>query len=472
MRNVLTALLHLLLLAFLAPALAADEVQALFEKAEEYARKGAYAQSRKLFREIEEKHPGTPWAEKASSRTGDNCLLRAITLGDGGPPENRVDIVFMGDGFLLDPRKQSQFDKMVQQAISLFEKQRTFREYLSYFNFHQLNLASKDDGVDMAGREYDTILDAKASGGSQGQVVVDRTLVRKYLTLAPWGDGFGVVMVLKGTLGTGGGGIATFGGGPGSTFIHEWGHAFAPLGDEYSSDTGHRGGVRDCANVSGTDDPEQVPWKHFLEARTPGVGIYEGANGQTKGAWKPTVQGCIMGSGGSDFCVVCREAIVLTVYRYVDPIDTVRPTPSAEPIVLGKDATLEFAVSPLVPATHKLAVSWTLENVGKHQTSDLRRYGREASGPSRRRDYKDAMVRSPQSDFPELKGEELEARVKRSREGIEEIVVLKGADLDKGDYRLTVEVNDPTDWVVLDDNNLLVSRRTWLLSVVEGAPSR
>ena len=61
----------------------------------------------------------------------------------------------------------------------------------------------------------------------------------------------------------------------------------------------------------------------------PGIGVYRGGVGCLKGAWRPNTTTCLMHKG-REFCTVCREALVLRIYRYVDPIDGVRPAPAEQ----------------------------------------------------------------------------------------------------------------------------------------------
>jgi len=135
------------------------------------------------------------------------------------------------------------------------------------------NLISKDDGVDGFGREEDTALNAHTASTFAGHVAVDRGLVFEMLGEMEHHDSLAIVFVRAGALGTGGGGVATIGGRNASTTIHEFGHAFGGLGDEYATQTHDRGGVSNRVNVSDTDDPERVPWAHWIEARVPGIGI-------------------------------------------------------------------------------------------------------------------------------------------------------------------------------------------------------
>src|SRR6185436_1254844 len=132
------------------------------------------------------------------------------------------------------------------------------------------------------------------------------------LNQCPEAEGLAVVFVRSGHLGTGGSGVAVLGGREDDTVIHEWGHAVGDLDDEYS-DQQHRGKAENGINVSGTGDPKRVPWRHFIEAGVPGIGVYEGAAGMQRGAWKPTTGGCVM-EHGRYYCPVCREAMVLAIY--------------------------------------------------------------------------------------------------------------------------------------------------------------
>ena len=146
------------------------------------------------------------------------------------------------------------------------------------------------------------------------------------------------------------------------TIIHEWGHAFAGLGDEYATFTVPRGEVGMSPNVSNTSDPDKVPWRHWLEADAPGIGVYRGGAGRLKGAWKPVASGCAM-EHGQQFCRVCRETLVLRVYSLVDPIDGCEPAahPTAGhsmPLRPGKARGFTFEVTILRPASHGLDVSW------------------------------------------------------------------------------------------------------------------
>jgi hypothetical protein len=254
-----------LLLAAAAFPQDADRAARDLVHAEELFGRGKFAASLKAYRKLAEKHGGTPEATWAARRSAPNGLLGWAPLVQSGPAANRIDVVVMGDGYTLN--KQDDFAKISEVVPRLFERHTVLGEYFAYHNFTRAHLVSEDDGYDAFGREYDTPLDGRDSGAAQGQVTVDRGKVHSFLGELPDQDGLAVVYVKMGSLGTGGGGVAVIGGRSDTTLIHEWGHAFGELSDEYSQDTGHRGSVRSNINVSNTDDLTQVPWRHWIEAR-------------------------------------------------------------------------------------------------------------------------------------------------------------------------------------------------------------
>ena len=375
-----------------------------------------------------------------------------------GPSSNRVDIVFMGDGYVA--KDLEDVAKVVDDAQRIFERDSVFEEYLAYLNVIHASVVSEEDGIDGFGREYKTALGGRISDGEQSQVTVDRGAVRRILREEmPDVDGLAVVLVRKGSLGTGGGGVAAVAQREFGTVIHELGHAFAELQDEYSTRTGYRGDTRNRINVSNTPDPEEVPWAHFIEAKVRGIGVYEGADGKVRGAWKPTSAGCIMGSG-EFFCAVCREALVLRIHDFVDPIDVSLPAHSEAPIRTSREGeSLEFSVQVMRPASHRLEVSWWLFAAGEAPGGPP--YDPEAADLGRRRE------RGPLEPI----ARKADVFGRNNKRGIYRYE-LKPRQLDPGEYVLVVRAEDTTEvpgdkwpWVLKDDEELLKSERRWKVVV-------
>lgn len=327
--------------------------------AEDLVRRGAFDEAAREYRSIARSYPNEPEGELAARRSAKNALLGWNALVEHGPSENRVDVIITGDGYVL--KHQDALAKLAADVPPLFEKQEVFREYWTYLNFHVAHVVSADDGIDGYGREADTALGGFTRNTDAGHVGVDGKLVWQVLSEIPANDRLAVVFVKQGLLGTGGGGIATIGGRSDRTTLHEWGHAFAGLGDEYAQRTHDRGKPSSGINVSATDDPKLVPWAHWLAAKVPGIGIYEGAGGHERGCWKPVASDCLM-EHGEQLCPVCREATVLRIHTLVDPIESCEPPPQPlspwEGLTLEGEAKLTFTVRTLRPAKHALEARW------------------------------------------------------------------------------------------------------------------
>lgn len=456
-----------LVLVALFPARAQDEsdeepapAEELLARAERSYSKGRYDEAVRTYRRLAREHPDTDAGRIGEQRSQSSGFLGATLVVDHGPSANRVDVVLMGEGYQLEEQKG--FDALAEDVPRLFDHQKTFREYLRYLNFWRANLVSADNGVDGFGREYDTALNGETIGTIAGHVAVDRGAVRAMLELMPAHDNLAVVFVRNGTLGTGGGGIATIGGSNARTTVHEFGHAFAGLGDEYATTTHQRGGVGVAINVAATDDPKLVPWAHWIEYGYPGVGVYEGASGQVRGAWKPTSGGCVMESG-EFFCAPCQEALVLAIHDLVDPID------GCEPPAVPRDHSasytiadeLELELRVLQPATHELLVQWwVLPERGSppDPRATQERYANRQSGRS---------ARGPLANI----GAEPMRTTRPDRDGVHRLH-LKRSELEPGRYRVVARVKDDAlprgekhPWVIRDPYGLLESERAWWVEV-------
>ena len=441
-----------------------EDPAALFVKAEALACRGRHEDARELYEHIAEEHPGSPEGPRAAARAAPSALLGSCALVAHGPAANRVDVVILGDGYELG--HQRAFDELAEDVPPLFERVEPFREYWEYLNFARGVCVSAEAGVDGFGREYETLLGGFTRGTDSGHVSVDFGRVQSVLADIPHSDGIAIVFVKLGILGSGGLGVAVIGGRDARTAVHEFGHAFAGLGDEYATHTHVRGVVRDNVNVSSTDDPERVPWRHWLEARHPGVGVYEGASGQAMHAWRPTASGCVMNDGEA-FCPVCREALVLRIYSIVDPIEEtvpLAPPPGIEEPILLVEDPVELRVRTLRPASHDLDVRWWVEPVEEPASGEIPLPTRE---PVFRSTGTDRLQRGP---LPAIEAKPRESRGV-GRDGVATLRLTKD-DLAPGRYRITCRVQDSTElrgekfpWVLRDERGLLESERVWWLEV-------
>ena len=116
-----------------------------------------------------------------------------------------------------------------------------------------------------------------------------------------------------------------------NSVLHEFGHAFAKLADEYWYDDGVTPTQDDLdvllddqqygvfTNVSATNDPEKVPWSRFLKDErytSNGLGLYEGGWLCASGIWRPT-ENSIMRYNTGGFNAPSRAAIYNKIHKKV-----------------------------------------------------------------------------------------------------------------------------------------------------------
>jgi hypothetical protein len=158
---------------------------------------------------------------------------------------------------------------------------------------------------------------------------------------------------------------------------------------------------------------------------------------------------------GVQFCPVCREAMLLQIYRRVDPIDAHEPGTmrSRDQAVRASD-TMAFEVTVLQPKTHALDVRWHVLPAAQAITpSD------EARLPDRAQRGKLQPIADKGDTTPANGGKHRFRPATR--------------DLPPGLYQVVCRVSDDAKpsgqqwpWVLKDDGDLLQSERVWWFEVV------
>ena len=159
-----------------------------------------------------------------------------------GPSSDRVDLVYVGDGYTsTDLASYSAQVQAQWQAITSIEPLLTYR---AYFNVWQVNVVSAESGVDNDpfGVARDTALDMSFwCNGLDRLLCVDTNKALAYAANAPEAE---MVIALANSTTFGGAGyygtLATLSGdnpAAAQIAVHELGHAFGGLADEYATTT-------------------------------------------------------------------------------------------------------------------------------------------------------------------------------------------------------------------------------------------
>ena len=252
------------------------------------------------------------------------------TILENGKPENKVDLVILSEGYT-----EVEKDKFIEDARRvtgyLFEEE-PFKSEMSKFNVRAVFSPSVDSGTDVPGEKI-----YRNTAFNSTFYTFD---LPRYLTTSDMKSVYDAAAVvscdhiylLVNTERYGGGGFYNFLSVCTSdnhltkeVFIHEFGHGFAGLGDEYyTSDVAYEDFYNLEIepwepNLTTLVDFSQK-WQHILDESTPvptpreskyrnTVGVYEGGGYQSKGIYSPFIDCRMKSNNAKEFCPVCRDAI-------------------------------------------------------------------------------------------------------------------------------------------------------------------
>ncbi len=321
--------------------------------------------------------PADVLVHRESAMYADNV----VAIHKGGDPAIKVDLLLMGDGYTAD-----EHDAFIAKARELTEvlfATSPFRERKGDFNVWALAPPARQSGVSRpsTGTFRDSPIGATYDAFRSERYILtfDNKSMRRIASSAP----YDFIEILTNTEVYGGGGIyGLFSTAAANSawapylFVHEFGHHFAGLADEYYTSSVAYEAPEVIAepyepNVTALLDPGNLKWKHHVLPNTPlptpwpkaeyekhslayqetrrkmreadvpeaemnqlfednqvfvetlfdrsgqkgVVGAFEGGNYQAEGFYRPE-QNCLMFTRTTDFCVVCKEAIEKVIDEY------------------------------------------------------------------------------------------------------------------------------------------------------------
>jgi len=293
------------------------------------------------------------------------------TLVNNGPSSNRIDLVFVGDGYLAS--ELGNYATHVDNAWNAFFSVEPLASYLPMFNVHRVDVISNESGVDndpVQGILKDTAMDMGFwCSGIERLLCVNTSLAWSYANNVPSAD---IVLAVANSSKYGGAGytasnIATFAGANSAATeiaIHEVGHSLGDLADEYEygGSTNYSGPEPQERNVSIYTAAQMasngLKWANWLGENNPQwdglVDTFEGAMYSFFGIYRPT-NNSMMRSLGRPFNQPSVESFIIEMYNIVNPIDNATPfgfldgseTIFIEPINVG----------------HPMQVQWFIDDV-------------------------------------------------------------------------------------------------------------
>lgn len=274
---------------------------------------------------------------------GKSCgNLNVIPVRVKGNPAQQVDLIILPDGYTRDQVKKMHADAKRFSGI-LFEHE-PFKSNKGKISIRLVEAFSNDSGPDEPRKSLfrDTVFDTSFNtfGSARYLTTAGNKAIREAAALAP----YDVAVVMVNTARYGGGGIynswsifTSDNEYDDYVFVHELGHAFAGLADEYfqagagyDEDEFYPPGVEPWEpNLSAFIDRSKmnVKWKSMIDSGVPiptpndekwkgKVGVFEGGGYKEKGIFRGYLDCKMFHKGLVPFCPVCRRSIKKMIDYY------------------------------------------------------------------------------------------------------------------------------------------------------------
>jgi hypothetical protein len=228
-------------------------------------------------------NPNSPTEVNHEKRTP---LFMVVPLMDNGSPHDKVDIVIVGDGYRKEDTEK--FRKDAKHFNEVMFSTSPFKERKSDFNVWTIEVTSQDSGIDKPDKNVwkNTALGTMYNtfGSARYVLTEENKSLRDICGEAP----YDFITILVNDNRYGGGGIynlytTTFtrGDAPGMdwqmdyVYVHEFGHLFGGLGDEYynsqvSYNEMYPKGVEPWEpNLTALVDKKNLKWNNLMQEGTP-----------------------------------------------------------------------------------------------------------------------------------------------------------------------------------------------------------
>ncbi len=295
-------------------------------------------------------------------------VFETVPLLQTGDNSKRVVIAVLGDGFTST--QQNSFTSSAQATVNYLFTKSPYTEYKNYFNAYAVKVISVESGVKHPGTATDVtepvipVTNPNNYLGSTFDVNVHRCIYSNTTNkvgqvLAANVPDYDITYVLGNSPEYGGCGgtyaFASLNTAANEIVVHEMGHSFGNLADEYWF-----AGTLESANKTQNSNPSTIKWKNWVGLN--GVGIYPHVESPT---WFRPHQSCEMRYLNQQFCSVCKEAIIEKIHSLVSPVDSYTPASTSS---VDATANVTFTVNEILPIPNTLLNSWKLNGTALSET--------------------------------------------------------------------------------------------------------
>lgn len=305
-------------------------------------------------------------------------------ISSNGLPGMRVNIVFLAEGYRQD--QETNFEGQAKSVLSQMMNASPYKEYKNHFNAFVIFVPSVEAGSDHPSRGIfrDTYFNSSYGVGALERLITIPPNnwnsnfgdgVGKVFELLPeFVPGYDIPLLLVNDSEYGGSGgvpaIASANALSAELALHEIGHSFAGLADEYEEELTGYPDV-EAANTTRETRRDWIKWGAWISEGVPVptpetalyqnvIGLFEGAYFHPTGWYRPKLD-CRMRNLSKPFCEVCRETHLLTIYSLVDAIPSSWPTENNLTVPGGGE--LDLRVDTVNPAQGLMGYTWTIDGM-------------------------------------------------------------------------------------------------------------
>ena len=309
-----------------------------------------------------------------------------------------VNFVLLGDGYTAT--QQRRFVSDARKVYNAMFTKVPMNKYRKWFNLYAIEVISNESGISHPGvlrdgvyvcpegssmpiKNVDTYFGIHFDSYNIHRLPCPDDASKIYNLLNALMPDFQMVGILCNTTEYGGAGgsylTCTMHDSASEIFIHEFGHTFASLADEYFAGDGYLG---EYPNQTATSNSKTIKWKHWWGLS--GVGAFPiGGSAKADKYYKPVDGTCEMEYLNKEFCPVCRETIIEELHNRVQVIAEYEPS---EKTVTMNDEEITFAITRYYKglSPNKIDFEWSLNyNVLEDEKTDKLVLRYDAFDPTR-----------------------------------------------------------------------------------------
>jgi hypothetical protein len=268
-----------------------------------------------------------------------DCGPSGVAVENSGPPENRVNYVIVGDGY-----SEEQLDTRFLQHIRTALAKRfgpigePYGRYRKFVNICALKVASPSSPIGSGPTPFSCTGDDQSRLARCNQQAVNAALAERLpksfevdwkavvLNNDRWWNTGAVLMLWSGAHPSAAGAA-----------LHEGGHGFHQLADEYEGTNGNC--AREYGEVNSTADMARTAgkwdrWLGYVQTGATGrQGVFPGSRYCASEQFRPSdnsMMNSLFGDNpNTSFNAVSREKMIMDIWRIVRPIDGVMPPAGA-----------------------------------------------------------------------------------------------------------------------------------------------